>query len=134
MEEHCILFRDALKRVTEAKFLGVIVDDRLTWTSHVKALKAKMSRYAGIMYRIKRHLPVEVRLQIYHSFVQCHVNYCCLVWGFSSKSNIESIFNRQKRGCGQLCRVTYNISTKMVTYQVVPRAVSQIIIYSQYIA
>ena len=87
-----------IKRKTEAKFLGVIVDDRLTWTPHVKALKTKMSRYVGIMYKIKRHLPLKARLQIYHSFVQCHVNYCCLVWGFSSKSNIESIFSRQKKG------------------------------------
>ena len=97
-ELNLLIDNKPIKRVTEAKFLGVIVDDRLTWTSHVKALKAKMSRYVGIMYKIKRHIPLAVRLQIYNSFVQCRVNYCCLVWGFSSKSNIESIFSRQKKG------------------------------------
>ena len=97
-ELNLLIDNKPIKRMTEAKFLGVIVDDRLAWTSHVKALKAKMSRYVGIMYKIKRHIPLEVRLQIYNSFVQCHVNYCCLVWGFSSKSNIESIFSRQKKG------------------------------------
>ena len=50
------------------------------------------------MYKLKRHLPPQVRLQIFHSFIQSHVNYCSLVWGFSSKTNIDSIFRQQKKG------------------------------------
>ena len=87
-----------IQRVSEARFLGVIVDDKLTWTHHIKTLKSKMSRYIGIMYRIKSSIPLAVRIQIYHSFVQCHLNFCSLVWGFSSKSNIESLFTKQKKG------------------------------------
>ena len=50
------------------------------------------------MYKLKSQLPVKVRIQIYHSFVQSHINYCSLVWGFSAKSNIESLFTAQKKG------------------------------------
>ena len=57
-----------------------------------------MSRYVGIMFKIKRYIPLQARLNIYHSFIQSHVNYCCLVWGFSVKSNIESLFTKQKKG------------------------------------
>ena len=49
------------------------------------------------MHRIKHHLPLKVRLQIYHSFIQSHVNYCSLVWGFAAKSHIESLFITQKK-------------------------------------
>ena len=56
-----------------------------------------MARYIGILYKIKKYLPLQARLQIYHSLIQSHVNYCSLVWGFSSKSNIESIFVKQKK-------------------------------------
>ena len=56
-----------------------------------------MARYIGILYRIKKYLPLQARLQIYHSLIQSHANYCSLVWGFSSKSNIESIFVKQKK-------------------------------------
>ena len=35
---------------------------------------------------------------MYHSFVQSHINYCSLVWGFYSKSNIDSLFFKQKKG------------------------------------
>ena len=57
-----------------------------------------MSRYIVIMYKIKKLLPLGAQLQIYHSFVQSHTNFCSLKWGFSCKSNIEAIFCKQKKG------------------------------------
>ena len=85
-------------RLKEAKFLGVIIDEKLSWTSHIQALKGKMARYIGIMYKIKSYIPLQVRIQIYHSFIQSHLNYCSLVWGFSSRTNIECLFRQQKKG------------------------------------
>ena len=87
-----------IDRVAEARFLGVIVDEKLTWSKHINAVKVKMNRYMGIMYKIKRHLPVSVRLQIYQSFIQSHINFCSLVWGFAAKSHIDSLFTKQKQG------------------------------------
>jgi hypothetical protein len=87
-----------IDRKTEARFLGVIVDDKLNWSSHIKAVRSKMCRYVGVMYKIKYLLPVQARLQIYHSFVQSHLNFCSLVWGFACKSKIDSLFACQKKG------------------------------------
>ena len=87
-----------IERVKEAKFLGVILNEKLSWLTHINALKSKMSRYIGIMYKIKAFIPLQARLQIYHSFIQSHLNYCSLVWGFSAKSLIDSIFVQQKKG------------------------------------
>ena len=50
------------------------------------------------MYKLKNQLPVKVRIQIYHSFVQSHINFCSLVWGFTAKTNIEMLFTAQKKG------------------------------------
>ena len=52
----------------------------------------------GIMYLIKRHLPLKVRLQLFHNFVQSHLNFCFLVWSFASKSLNNSLFMKQKQG------------------------------------
>ena len=93
-----LLLGKRILQIKEAKFLGVIIDEKLTWTKHVKTVKSKMSRYIGVLCKIKSYLPLSSRIQIYHSLIQSHVNYCCLVWGFSSRSNIESIFSVQKKG------------------------------------
>ena len=57
-----------------------------------------MARYVGIMYRIRSHVPLQVRVQIFHSFVQSHFDFCALVWGFAAKSHIDSLFTQQKKG------------------------------------
>ena len=87
-----------IERKSEARFLGVIFDEKLTWTHHIKTLQSKMCRYIGVMYKIKKYLPLQARLQIYHSFIQSHINYCSLAWGFSAKSNINLLFSKQKKG------------------------------------
>ena len=87
-----------IERKTEARFLGVIMDDKLSWASHIKAIKTKMSRFIGVMYKLKWQLPITARLQIYQSFIQSHLNFCSLVWGFASKSRIETLFTKQKQG------------------------------------
>ena len=80
------------------RFLGVLVDDKLTWTNHVTALKAKMSRYIGIMYKLRSIiLPAKARAHIFNSLVQSHLNYCSLIWGSTCKSNIDSLFIIQKK-------------------------------------
>ena len=93
-----IICKTAIERKHDARFLGVIIDESLNWTRHIRTVISKMSRYIGIMYKIKRYLPMNARLQIYHSFVQSHLNYCSLVWGFTCKSNIEALFSKQKKG------------------------------------
>ena len=93
-----IISQMPIERKFETKFLGVIIDDSLNWSCHVKTVLSKMSRYVGIMYKIKKLLPLKVRLQLYHSFIQSHINYCSLVWGFCCKSNIDKIFSKQKKG------------------------------------
>ena len=87
-----------IERKHEARFLGVIVDDKLNFSQHIRTLKSKMSRYVGVMYKLKGLVPTKILLQIYHSFIQSHINFCSLVWGFSAKTNIELLFSSQKKG------------------------------------
>ena len=87
-----------IERVHDAKFLGVIMDDKLSWSKHIQTVRVKMSRYVGIMYRIKSLLPLNARIQIFHSLVQSHINYCSLIWGFANRANINSLFMGQKKG------------------------------------
>ena len=86
-----------LERQTTARFLGVLIDDKLNWSQHISVLKTKMSRYIGIMYKLKGYLPLSARLNIFHSLVQSHINFCSLIWGFAAKTNINSIFTMQKK-------------------------------------
>ena len=49
-----------IERKQEARFLGVIVDESLNWSKHVKTIQCKMSRYVGIMYKLKNYCHYEL--------------------------------------------------------------------------
>ena len=89
--------RTKIERKTESRFLGVIVDEKLNWSKHIQTLKSKMSKYIGIMGKLKFQIPTKARLFIYNSLVQSHLNFCSSIWGFAAKSNIEKLFTVQKR-------------------------------------
>ena len=44
-----------IERKQEARFLGVIVDESLNWSKHIE-----MSRCVGIMYKLKKILPLHL--------------------------------------------------------------------------
>ena len=43
----------SIERKREARFLGVIVDEKLNWGKHISAIRSKICRYIGAMYKIK---------------------------------------------------------------------------------
>ena len=86
-----------IERKNVVRFLGVLVDDKLTWSNQIAAIKVKMSKYIGVIFKLKSTLPLTVRLTIYNSLVQSHLNYCSLLWGTSCKSNINKLFTAQKK-------------------------------------
>ena len=68
-----------------------------------------MSRYVGILNKLKNILPFSARKNIFHSFVQSHLNYCSLVWGLGPKVCIEPLFAEQKKAIRALMP-GYNIN------------------------
>ena len=44
-----IIGGEEIERKHVAQFLGVLIDEKLTWNNHIAALKAKMSRYIGTL-------------------------------------------------------------------------------------
>ena len=48
---------------------------------------------------IKRFLSTDHRVQFYKSYIQPHIDFCNIVWGSSSESNIQKLFKLQKRAC-----------------------------------
>ena len=86
-----------LKQVTAVKFLGVIIDDQLTWEPHVEHLKAKLNSSIVIIKRIKKFIPASEHVNLYNALFKSHISYCISSWGGISQSKQASLFAVQKR-------------------------------------
>ena len=63
------------------KYLGVIVDDTLTWSDHVEYISTKIRRGIGILKRTSKFLKEGSLLMIYSSLIEPYLRYCNIVWG-----------------------------------------------------
>ena len=80
-----------------ARFLGVIVDDRMNFKEHISHVLGKISKHAGILFRIKNNLPTSARISYYNAFVLPYLSYNCIHWGGSNESHLLPLVLMQKR-------------------------------------
>jgi len=91
------------------KFLGIQMDQNLTWKHHINTLKSKISRSLFALNRVKNILPHDILKSLYFSLVQSHLMYGIQAWGSSIHINkIESI---QKRAIRIINNKVYNSHT-----------------------
>ena len=96
--EKCLkLCEHTLKKVTKTKFLGVIIDDKLTWDAQIDYLKEKLLSSIVVIKRIKKFIPECEYIKLYYALFQSHLSYCISSWGGVSKHKLESVFSIQKR-------------------------------------
>ena len=85
-----------IKEVTEAKFLGIVIDNQLNWIPHAKHLIKKLRSAAAALCRIRHWIPKEKYLTVYHALFESHLTYGITVWGGISKTWMDEVFKIQK--------------------------------------
>ena len=50
---------EKIDRVESFNFLGITIDEKLSWSHHVDIVKKKISNVIGILYRLKNTFPLE---------------------------------------------------------------------------
>ena len=95
-----------INRTNEAKFLGVIIDEHLSWKSHITYIKGKIAKNIGIMNRLKFLLSEKTLLSLYSTLVLPYLNYCNIIWASNKPSRINPLLLLQKR----LVRIITNSS------------------------
>ena len=87
-----------LKPSVSVKYLGVYLDNNLSWDNHIYELSKKLSRVNGILSKLRHYVPKLTMLQIYYALFYSHMTYGILVWSLATQKNLDSIFILQKKG------------------------------------
>ena len=62
------------EKETVTKFLGVFIDENVTWKAHINAISTKISKSIGILNRARLIIPRKQLNQLYFSFVHSYLN------------------------------------------------------------
>ena len=62
-----LINKQAISQKDYVKYLGVLIDSRLTFQQHISSIKKKVSRTIGIMYELRHFVNKKVLISIYYS-------------------------------------------------------------------
>ena len=104
-----ILINDQkLPRVNFIKFLGVYIDDKLTWNHHIKELSSTLSRSLGALNKARFTFSQSTLLILYYTLIYPHLIYGITSWGSELTSKLNCLLLRQKRAVRIISNSPYN--------------------------
>ena len=109
-----------LKRVKSVKYLGVILDENVTWTEQIEYLSSKLSRSAGIFSKLRYYLKKDVLIRVYHALFNSHLQYGILCWGSTYESNLNRLQVLQNRAIRNISRAPrfYRLANYYLNYRI----------------
>ena len=86
-----IMNRRALEQKDHVKYLGVLVDEHLTWNHHISHVIKKISRGIGVLAKLRYFLNPTLLKNVYYCLVFSYLSYGVQAWGSASKTNLSKI-------------------------------------------
>ena len=86
-----------MKNSKEEKILGVIIDNKLRFKSHVKNLCKKASQKIWALSRLINYLNDSEKKMIFNALIKLQFSHCPLVWIFCSRKTNNKIHERATR-------------------------------------
>ena len=89
-------------------FLGITINNKLNWNSHINKVTNKISKTVVILNKLRSFLPSGVLQTIYNTLILPHMTYGILAWGLHT----NTIHKIQKRAIRIIAASKYNAHTE----------------------
>ena len=96
-----------IRRIHVAKYLGTIIDDKMSWKDHIDYISLKIKRNIGMMKRVRRDVPTECLILLYRTLVEPYIRYCNTTFGGCNTSLLDTLQTLQNRAARVIANVKY---------------------------
>ena len=103
-----------IERVSSAKYLGIILDEHLSWSEHVSHVCKSLMKFFGIFNHIKSYVTKKIARQLYFAFIYSRISYGLEIYGNCSKTLLTKIQNIQNKLLKILTRQDYLTPTNEI--------------------
>ena len=97
-----------IDKVNQVVFLGVILDEHISWKPHISNVVRKISKSIGIIYKSSFCLSKSTLRTLYYSLIYPYLQYCVIVCGSTYPSNLNRIVLLQKRAMRVIDKDTFD--------------------------
>ena len=90
------------------KFLGINIDNTLSWNSHINDISNKISKVNGVLSKLKSFFPTFILTSLYNSLILSRLSYGLLVWFYGNCDRLKVL---QKKAIRNIFKAPYNSHT-----------------------
>ena len=101
-----------IQEVSHARYLGVILDQHLSWNEHIKQIANKATKVNAFLYRNLYQCPPSVKHNVYKAMVRPIMEYSSMIWDPHTSVNINRLESIQKHAARMTFCVSRNINLK----------------------
>ena len=91
LPDHIAFLDKQLKRTTHIKFLGITLEENLTWSQHINEVVNKLKRLFHIFYNIRDYLTKENIKTIYYTMIYSRIKYGITTYGNDGSYKLNKI-------------------------------------------
>ena len=93
------------------RFLGVWLDDRLSFTGHIDKLKLKLNSGIYALSTCNKICPLNIRKKVYQSLFESHLRFGSIIYGSANPVHLKCIYLLQKKAVRLVAGAKYNSHT-----------------------
>jgi Reverse transcriptase (RNA-dependent DNA polymerase) len=105
---------NTIDRVSEYKYLGLIIDDKLTFEAHIRKIRNKITPISFALRRTTQLIDEKSKWMIYNAHVASHLLYLLPIWGAAGITRMREMSILQNRCIKNLMRLHWRHPTKQL--------------------
>ena len=79
------------------KYLGLTIDNKLSFNAHIEVISKKISKTVGVMFKLRPFVPDNIMLNLYYGLVYPYLIYCNVIWGGTNYIHLRNLVLLQKK-------------------------------------
>ena len=96
-----------VKFSNSVKYLGITLDNKLTFGDHVIDINKKIAKNCGILYRLSHNAPKRILVCLYYALIYPYLTYCNPIWGGASDVHLNKLLLIQKKTVRAITKSSY---------------------------
>lgn len=103
-----------IEEVSNYPFLGLTLDNTMSWDAHIDQLKRKLSSIGGVLRKVSSFLPPSALKALYFSLVHSRLIYLITIWGHANCHRLRELQVTQNRCLKTVLRKPHLFPTRQL--------------------
>ena len=86
-----------IERKSYIKYLGIYIDEHLTWEPQIQHINNKLAKNIGIINKLRYYLDLHMLKQLYYTLIYPYLNYGLMSWGSTYKTRLTKVCTKQNK-------------------------------------